>query len=412
MSSLAERPRVAAPLEPEVLFKEARRRRRRRRIGGAVALLGLVAGLLTTLAIRESSGSSPREGSALRQIPVPAAPLGPPRIAWVDYAGGLHVGDLTSGRQRTVAQAGADPTTPLIAVGSRIFWTVLSPTGRQVPVGAVFSYDTATGRTRLVAAGLQVFPTADRSALYVESNDTRMVTEYALDGGARASLRLPSGWFLSDPSLAGDPTPVIAGGFLVQSARQQLGNAPPTLAIWYPKSGEVRRLGSVWKVIGTYTSPGARSSLIAWAPGECELGPDCALRVTETSTMRSHTYRNPLGFGFDWGGGFSPDGRELAVFPQSNSGDVNPATRLALIDLPSETLHLVTGVDIQIGESLAWAQWLPGGGRLIVGGQSDPFGTSGGANHYLVDSATGHARTFRFLPHRNLDVNYSAVVVQ
>ena len=64
----------------------------------------------------------------------------------------------------------------------------------------------------------------------------------------------------------------------------------------------------MWKVIGSYTKPGARSSLVAWAPASCEKVENCPLNITDTSTLSTRLVHSPLGHGFDWGGGFSPDG--------------------------------------------------------------------------------------------------------
>jgi hypothetical protein len=123
--------------------------------------------------------------------------------------------------------------------------------------------------------------------------------------------------------------------------------------------------------------------------------------------------RNPLGFGFDLRGAFSPDGRQLAAFAKTNSGGYNPETRLALIDVASGKLRSVPGATIGIGEAIAWAQWLPSSNRLIVGGTSGGGAGTGTweANHFLIDSTTLSAEPFSFLHDGQQDVNYSAVLL-
>lgn len=141
----------------------------------------------------------------------------------------------------------------------------------------------------------------------------------------------------------------------------------------------------------------------------CTTSDSCLLQLTDPATGATRQIRSPLGF--DFGGAFSPDGRQLAAFATTNSGDYNPETKLALIDVDTGSLRLVPGATIAIGDSLAWAKWLPGSGQLIVGGVSSDGGLSQ-ANHFLVDSATRRRSTpFRFLNSPDLDVNYSVVVL-
>ena len=56
------------------------------------------------------------------------------------------------------------------------------------------------------------------------------------------------------------------------------------------------------------------------------------LDIADTGTGRNLTVHSPLPYGFDIGGAFSPEGSRLAVFVKTNSGAVNPAMQLAIVD--------------------------------------------------------------------------------
>jgi hypothetical protein len=376
---------------------------------------------------------------------MPSLPTGPitdtgvvPQIAWVDYYGQLHVGDLAGLAQHVVAQADADPTSSLVSLDHTIFWVRAQlPNSNQtvdsIPNPIVQGFDPATGRTFTVAPGMQVFASLDQTFLYVET-DYGHLAEYWPNGASRGHiLRLPNGWYPTDPSLLGDPTPVVANGILVESASarngfpvddcsdsvgtlcpatkrlQQFSKNPLTLGIWNPTTGHVRVMGRVWKVIGSYTKPGARSSLVAWAPASCEKVKNCSLHITDTSTMSTRLVHSPLGHGFDWGGGFSPDGTQLAVFVQTGHWNLSPTTQLALVT-GSGSIRVVPGAVINIGDALAWAEWYPDSSHLIAGGVGSPDGRPND-NHYVVDAHTRRVGPFRFLPDGNQDVNFSVVAV-
>ncbi len=352
---------------------------------------------------------------------MPSLPTGPitdtgvvPTIAWADYYGQLHIGDLAGLTQRVVAQADADPTASLVSLDHSIFWVrALSPNRSQtvdpIPNPVVEGFDPTTGRTFTVAPGMQIFASLNQTFLYVET-DYGHLAEYWPNGASRDDvLQLPNGWYLTDPSLLGDPTPVVANGILVESPPEPYSKNPITLAIWNPTTGHVRVMGRVWKVIGSYTKPGARSSLVAWAPASCEKGKNCSLRITDTSTLSTRLVHSPLGHGFDWGGGFSPDGTQLAVFVQSGHWNLSPTTQLALVT-GSGSIRVVPGAVINNGDALAWAEWYPDSSHLIVGGVGSPDGISND-NHYVVDAQTRTVVPFRFLSDGNQDVNFSVVAV-
>lgn len=439
--TVVDSPRVEPRMDgPQVLFEEARRRRRRRwLVTGAVAVAVAVSAVLAVTMIAPAS-PSPRSSPR-----TPSLPTGPitdtgviPQVAWDDYYGQLHIGDLAGLTQRVVAQADAYPAASLVSLDHSIFWVrAMLPNSNQtvdpIPNPMVQGFDPATGRTFTEAPGTQVFASLDQTFLYVQS-DSGHLAEYWPNGAPKGHvLQLPIGWHLNDPSLLGDPAPVVANGILVESvlARnglpvaacsdspgalcpattrlQQLSKDPLTLAIWNPMTGQVRIMGEVWKVIGSYTKPGAQSSLVAWAPTSCEKVKNCPLHITDTSTLSTRLVHSPLGQGFDWGGGFSPDGTKLAVFVRSDQSNLSPTTELALVT-GSGSINVVPGSVINIGEALAWAEWYPDGSHLIAGGIGSPDGISND-NHYIVDAQTRAVVPFRFLTDGNQDVNFSVVAL-
>jgi hypothetical protein len=176
----------------EVLFAEARRRRWRRRFGTAVVSLAL-----TGLAVAASSGlwshqaSHRLASSALR----PAAALHVPRfslphatVAWVDYNGHLHIGEVATLAQHVAgtipAWAGAGW---LVQAGGRIF-------GADSP--AVSEFDPATGRTFRLGPGIGIFPAADGQHAYVERTSTSLVELRASGEGILRRVHTPAAWYL------------------------------------------------------------------------------------------------------------------------------------------------------------------------------------------------------------------------
>jgi len=425
MTQLLESGTEPARQGPEVLFKEARQRRRRRWLFGGIAMVVLTAGVISAVvipsaktAVRPPADRAPTATTA----PTPSFPgtAVVPQVAWVDEAGQLHLGDLSGFSQRVVAQADADPNAPLVTAGGRVFWVrsqLTNPDGSQVtnpngsvlsnPNPEVFGFDPATGQAEPIAPGTQVMASVNRTFIYVETN-YKHLTEYWLDGSPKGrTLTVPDGWFLLNPDLNTDPTPVVANGIVV--ATWPVPKQNRTLGIWSPSTGRVRTLGKVWQVTATYTAPGARSSLVAWNPASCGTSESCTLKITNTANYSSRVVASPTGH-FLWGGAFSPDGRLLAVF--ANAGDTHgdPTAQLAIVNTQSGSLKLVSGVSVYVGESVHWAQWLPDGRHLITGGLT-PFGSTVPALDALVDSQTDQASPFRFVADRNQDLDISSVVV-
>jgi hypothetical protein len=409
----------------EVLFKEARQRRRRRRTLMVAAVVVAIAATTAGVAL---SGSGPRS-AAPAPVASPAAvlPLGPPpNVAWVDYQGRVHVGSLQTHQQRVVATGSGSPTAAMVASASTLFWVdgggvVYDKKTRKVRTLArgVMAYDTATGRERQFASGSQVFNAVDNTDVLVASDDGRRLARYGLDGRLVEQFTLPNGWYLPDPFSLGTSSPALAHGqILVYSPglgqAGTKGSPPLRLGVWEPATGRVRVFGDSWFMVATYTDSHGADSLIAWLPATTCVtsNENCALQLTDLASGVTQQIRNPLGFGFDMRGAFSPDGRQLAAFAKTNSGGYNPETRLALIDVATGGLRSVPGATIGIGEAVAWAQWLPASTKVVVGGTSGEDGSGKwGANHFLVESTTLRAVPFSFVHDGQQDVNYSAVLL-
>jgi hypothetical protein len=428
MTIVDERIEGAGSGEAEALFKEAHQRRRRRRLLiGALVLAVAIAAAVTPFALTGPS-SSHRLVASAKTSPTRVGPVSesPPRVAWVDYDGALHVGTANGLSQRVVATTSADPTSPVVWLGDTVYWVqsqapvtpgVAGPTIDPIVEG----FDTTTGQMIKVGGGLQIFPSLDRSFLYVQ-RDYRHLVEYSPKAGWIGHvMAIPRGWFLAPSYLLNNPSPVIADGILVDS----LQPAPQTaLGIWNPARGRVRDIGKVWKMVGTWTGPRGRSSTIAWLPATClQSDPNCRLAITDSSTLSTRFVSSPFGEGFDFGGEFSPNGARLAVFLRLGEHQFNglpkyqrlsPVTQLALVNMKTGSIRVVPQTVINIGDSLAWALWFPDNNHLIAGAVESPDGLPND-NHYLVDAITGQVQPFSFFPgggqqDGNIDINFSAAI--
>jgi hypothetical protein len=385
----------------EALFKEAKRRRRRRRLAAAGAILALAALAIAfgvTRAPRLPGPGGPRTGQAGGGPGTGVAPG--TSVAWVDYNGRLHIGDLTAGTQHVVATINANPAMPLTQVGGRIYWldqasTFVPALGHRSEV--IREIDLASGRIRVVGPGQSVFPAADGRHVFVSRTDTSLL-EVPVGGTAPPRLlRLPPGWFVPYGQSIG-----VGNGILAQSADRGRITRGSTTGVWNPGSRRVRETGRD-RNIELASPPGAGATLLAWVPLSCAPGQDCRLRITSAQTLSTRTVRSPLRHGFAAGGAFSPGGRRLAVFANL-TGDPHAAV-LALIDTRTGSLRLVPSARTDMGAPLIWARWLPDGRHLIAGGID---------SGYLVDASTMTARPLAFMKgpaHDGEDVDYSTVVI-
>ena len=203
--------------------------------------------------------------------------------------------------------------------GGRVYW--VNPAGAFVPAlghwSQVVQYlDLATGKIGTAGRGQTVFLSAGGRYLLMSQTATSL-TETPVAGGASRQLTLPRGWYLPGgdglPDVGSGEGLATANGIIVQSAESSAWRAR-ALGLWNPRSGKVEVIGRELAVIGAYTPPGGRYSLLAWLPAACPFPDNCLLKITNTATLTARTVRSPLPGGFAAGGAFSPGGTRLAVF--------------------------------------------------------------------------------------------------
>jgi len=400
----------------EALFTEARRRRRRRRLAAAapcLVLAGSAAAVLTTtwpalirplIKGRDVRRWQPAATERFVLLLDHGVALPPVRVAWVDYWGQLHVGNLATRAQRVVAKVDASAADPMIHAGGRLYWA--DDNNNAAPIR---DYDIATGKIRYLARGNSVFASADGRHIYIVQTGRRLIELPANGIGAPHRLVVPVGWHMS----GGLGNWAVAEGIVVYSGPADQQGGPTTLAFWNPRTGHVKIIGQDLDVTGTYTPPGASYSLLAWTGGRRHC---CRLGITNTSTLATITVRSPGRYGFTYGGlfasgAFSPDGTRLAVMLNTtNSQDPynTPYSLLAIVDTRTGAVRLVRAARLVTTEDVGWARWLPGGNQLIVGAE---------AGSYAVNAARLAARPFSFFgsPGEDIessgDINFSATVL-
>ena len=376
----------------QALFEEARQRRRRRWLAGIAAVLVVSAVVAISTLIWRPWSSGHAANRAGSPGTVLAARSSAAAAVWYDgihlRLGNIHLDGRVT--QRAGPEVNAD-LLPLVAAGGRVYW--VNPMGLFVPYRPylaryprVVQYlDRATGKIGIVGPGNTVFLSANGRYLLM-AQDATTLAEMPVGGGALRQLALPRGWYL--PGGAGNAGfgysgLATANGVIVQSAESG-ASRPQRLAVWDPGTGRVAVLGRGLAVIGAYTQPGARYSLLAWLPAACPFPDNCLLKITNTATLATRTVRSPLPGGFAIGGAFSPDGTQLAVFPQTAPRGMAPGyAELALINLRTGAMRLASRPRITLGKDIGWALWLPGGTHLIMW----PCPGS-----YLVDATTLSAR--------------------
>lgn len=364
---------------PEAIFPEARRRGHRRRaftalaaITTGAALAAASVALIGNQATRVGSKSPPAAaGSRSGSDRAPAVV-----VAWADYAGVLHLGDLANRRQLQVAtHPAADVSTAPAAVdGGRLLWIDAKARVRSVEL--------ATGRVSVVARGIGVTASPDGMRLYVNLGTHAFLELNARTLRLTRRVPLPAGW-------RANPWVVpVAGGVLLTRP----GNGT-VLGIWHP-GGKVRLLGAADDTpLATYTSTTGAYSLIAWVP-RCAhhhtgLGSGCPLAITNTTTKQTVRVPSPTRYGFT-GGAFSPNGSELATFVNTNNPSnpfSAPRSELAIINPTTGKLRLDPKARMITTEDAAWALWLPSGRQLLTGAISAT---------YLVNARSLATRPFYF----------------
>ncbi len=409
-------PLTALPVSPasdaQVLFQEARRRRRRRWCAGMAVVL-VASAVVAVSAVTWLHRASGHEAGGTG--PTGTGPDARSSVAavWVD-GNRLHVGYIRpSGRvtQRVGAEVSAD-LLPLVQAGRRVYW--VNPAGAFVAALGYWSQvvqflDLATGKIGTAGPGQTVFLSASGRYLLMSQTSTSLTEMPVQAGGTPRQLTLPRGWYLPGgdglPDVGSGEGLATANGIIVQSADSSAWRAR-VLGVWNPRSGKVAEIGRELAVIGAYTPPGARHSMLAWLPAACSFPGNCLLKITNTATLSTTSVRSPLPGGFAVGGAFSPGGTRLAVF-LSNSP--RRTARLALVDLGSGAVRVARRPRLALGQDFAWARWLPGGMHLIVG--------AGTGDSYLVDSATLSARPLlltRGHGHstgNSQDINFTAAII-
>ena len=364
-----------------------------------VVVLALAALAAVALTVTRPQGGVVAGDAGRGQAGVAGAALAG-SVAWVDYHGRVHLGDLATSAQRVVSKINADPAFPLVQAGGHLYWVNWAGTHARAWPGMVQELDPATGKIRDVGPGQWVFPAADGRHLLISPTDTRLIELPAPGSGASRELTLPRGWYVPYGQSVG-----VAGGVLVQSQRKTWPGT--VIAVWNLSTGALKPLGRGFQVMAAYTPPGGRYSLLAWLPAGCAEGEDCPLKITNTATLSTRTVRSPLRHGFAIGGAFSPDGTRLAVFADTNSLATG-AVRLAMVSTGTGALRVAGSVRLAIGAPVAWALWLPDGRHFLTGGL---------AASYAVTAATLSARPLFFIHgtdhyiEASQDLNYSAVVV-
>ena len=278
---------------PEALFREARARRRRRwLLGSALVAVALVVALLTIVVSIGSTAPAPAPGPAIPWATSPAVSSNAtPLLAWVDYNGHLHIGNAATGAQSIVGQAKADPTTPLVSLGGRLFWIgtgcsyegvskcPYSDFGGVLPT-QVKEFDPVTKTTVSLGRGDAVFAGPGGHTIDVvrkrldciplhgscDPYAQQVVQIPVSRAGIRRTFTVPSGWYVNAGDGYANPMSV-AGGILVQSALPQASSTPARFGVWDPATGKIRQLGRDWGLIDSHTARNGRSSLLAWLPG-------------------------------------------------------------------------------------------------------------------------------------------------
>ncbi|MHB1468036.1 MAG: hypothetical protein ACYCU0_12725 [Solirubrobacteraceae bacterium] len=294
-------------------------------------------------------------------------------LAWADYQGTLHLGEPGSGAQVTlgsVSEADSPAAGGISTVDGRLFWAA---------GGIVQMLDPSNGRVRDVIRGEAVIAAARGPHILVVSGDRRLI-EFAVPSLAVVRrVPVPSGW-RAYPDVGS-----VAGGLVVDRAR-----GSRVLGVLRLRSGRVVPVSGApasGLPFSTYTSPHGRFSLIASVPARC-VPMKCRLAIVNTATGATLRVASPLRHGFATGSAFSPNGRQLAIFlntndPHSSDG----SSELAIVNTSSGALRLLPRVKMTTTEDAAWAAWLPGGHQLLAGALSST---------YLVEPASSRSRPFYF----------------
>jgi hypothetical protein len=328
-----------------------RRRAQNRRAGAAAVGLLLLPGLAVGLWLAFRSG--PR-----LLAPPPAATSGPvagPGEArlFLAGAGELWIVDVAAGsaRHRNLPRLpGGDPPYWIVRRGDKlVLWSYQTLT--------LDPSSSATQPSTLVRDSWIFIPSAAPDRIWVGILDPtspeterrlKAVREVAVDGRVTvADVRPPQGRW-----------PVAATNSALAFQVHGSGQGGDQLELWNPRTGKVlRRLPGEFPVA-------SHGDLLAWC------GQPCArLHVTNVATGKEIQVRPPAGAtGFaPEKGGFSPDGKLIAVPVRSDSSPTtrDPKWRLALVDVEKGTATLVQGPTLQ---GYVFVDWSPAGTTVFITG--------------------------------------------
>jgi hypothetical protein len=406
--TVLERPpeanRTALLRVPEAIIPEARRRGRRRRafwVLAAFAAAGALVAVTVVIlpgarAILRASRSPLTPGA--RSVPAHAPAV---VVAWGDYAGVLHLGDVATRRQLQIAAfpVAESSAGPVVFDRGRLFWVDANDRIRSVEI--------ATGKASVVVRGTAVMATPNGARLYVDQGTTDFLELSPRTMRVTRRVALPAGW-TANPWVARP----VAGGLVLMHT----GAGPIVLGIWRP-GRKVRPLGAATDTaLDIYTPPNGRYSLVAWIPTcanhNAGLGSGCPLAITNTATGRTVTVRSPTRYGFTRGA-FSPDGTQLATYVNTDNPSDSystPRSELALVDTATGALRLDPEVNLITTEDAAWTRWLPPGRQLLTGAITAT---------YLVNARSLATRFFYFdgtatrldSITSSSDLNFSTIVV-
>ncbi len=371
----------ATPLQaPAAIIPAARRRGRRRRALWAAAAVAIIGGL--TAAVLLVIGSGAAVSGDLHHRPAPGGrrrfgSAGDAVVAWGDYSGIVHLGDLDTGRQIQIATglSGGASGGPVIENHGRLLWVDARNTVRSIEL--------ATGQRSVVARGLAVMASPGGARLYVDQGTHDFLELDARTLRVTGRAEIPVGW-RANPWVA---RPVAGGLVLMHAKRHGL-----VLGVWRLGAG-VRALGAATgTVLAIHTASDGRSSRVAWVPAcsdHAGTASGCPLAITNTASATTIKVPSPSRYGFT-SGAFSPNGTQFATFVNTNNPndpDSAPRSELAIVDAGTGALRLDPKVKMITTEDAAWAVWLPSGRQLLTGAI---------AATYIVDPRSLAARALYF----------------
>jgi hypothetical protein len=276
--------------------------------------------------------------------------------------------------------------------------------------GSVYRADPQRGLVA-IGRGSTPFGSVDGQSFFVVTSfvpneGTTTIERWDVTGARIAGpWTLPAGWELAEVNSGTSDIPrETTAGLLVESTSTQ--NEPSgwfggrTLGLWRPGESDVRELGPFRFVVGVGRGPAEPDDRIAFTRTGCDRQTGCDLEVLDLGTGASFVVSAPSSFGFVGGGGFSPDGSQLAAFVGSNSMGMNPAASLAMVDVGTHAVQSIDRSEVSVGEPYGWATWDPDGSRVVFGSFTGDHALTVGAGEHQASPLDGvpDAYSVSFLP--------------